>query len=57
MEEQPKDYVDEYDKIVKEAYDASPLHVRIMYQLQEYIIVTIASAFLLGYLAGVYFGK
>ena len=57
-EEQPKDYVTPtYEEWVKAEYIASPFWIKITYQLQKHIVLTLSSSFVLGYLAGAYLGR
>jgi hypothetical protein len=58
MDEQPKDYVElDFEKLVEQEYVNLPWYLKVVYHLQDYILIAIASAFALGYLIGLMAGQ
>jgi len=56
-QEQPKDYEIEIERVFEETYNALPFYKKILYHLQDFILLALVTAFLAGYLAGITFGK
>jgi len=56
---QPKDYLDEVviDSMIQHSYKQLTRYQKVWYQVQTNTYLVIASSFLLGYLAGMTFGK
>jgi hypothetical protein len=56
--EQPKDYiVEQMNKELEEAYAELPFYLKVIVKIQNHMFLTVLSSILLGYLAGMTYGK
>lgn len=54
--EQPKDY-EEFEEFLNSGYGELPFYLKVVYNLQDYIVPVILGSLALGYIAGATFGK
>ena len=59
MEQQAKDYeeVPTFEELLKEEFGNLNLYEKILYHLQDYVILAIASSLVAGYVTGATFGR
>lgn len=58
MEETPKDYeVPTFPELLEQEYNDLSIVGKIIYYMQDHIVLFVASSFVLGYIIGAAFGK